>query len=68
MSDNMENVQVKYDESPDHDGIGEGHGNVPGFFKIYVAVTVVWMVIYVYRFTPMFTGWTQTAGLDKLVQ
>ena len=68
MSDKMENVQVEYEVSSDHDGIAEGQGNVPGFFKIYVAVTIAWMVVYVYRFTPMFTGWTQSAGLDKLAQ
>ena len=64
----MENVQVEYEVNPDHDGIGEGHGNIPGFFKIYVIATIIWMVGYVYLYTPYFSGWTQTAGLDKLAQ
>jgi hypothetical protein len=68
MSDEMKNVQVEFDKSPDHDGIAEGHGKIPKFFKIYVAATLIWMVGYVYLWTPMFTGWTQTAGLDKLAQ
>ena len=68
MSDEMNNVQVEYSTSDDHDGISEGRGKVPGFFKIYVAATLIWMVGYVYLWTPMFTGWTQSAGLDKVVQ
>lgn len=68
MSENMKNVQVEYSTSNDHDGISEGHGKIPGFFKIYVAATLIWMVGYVYLWTPMFSGWTQSAGLDKVVQ
>ncbi len=68
MSEEMKNVQVEYSTSDDHDGIGEGKGNVPGFFKIYIAATVIWMVGYVYLWTPYFTGWTQHAALDKLMQ
>jgi hypothetical protein len=68
MENQIENAQVEYDIEEDNDGIGEGHGNVPKGWAIYYWATIAWMVYYVYAFTPMFSGWTQSAGLDKLAQ
>ncbi len=68
MADNFENVQVEYVVPEDTDGIGEGESNIPRGWLLYVGATVAWMIYYVYSYTPMFTGWTQSAGLDKLAQ
>jgi len=64
MEDNMENVQIEYSLSEDHDGIGEGKSDIPIGYKTYLGVTVLWMFYYTYMYTPLFSGWTQTAGLN----
>ncbi len=61
----MENVQIEYDIHEDSDGIGEGRSSIPKGWKWYVYATIAWMIYYVYMYTPMFSGWTQSAGLDK---
>ena len=60
----MENVQIDYSMSEDHDGIGEGKSSIPLGWKAYVGATVLWMFYYVYSYTPIFSGWTQSAGLN----
>lgn len=68
MSDTIENAQQEYDIDPDNDGIGEGRAGIPKGWTISFWVMVAWMVYYVYAYTPMFSGWTQTAGLDQVAR
>lgn len=60
MAENKE-----FSVSEDHDGIGEGKASVPKGWKWYVYGTLVWAVYYVYAYTPLFTGWTQSQGLGQ---
>lgn len=68
MEEKFENVQIDYQVPEDTDGIGEGKSKIPRGFLLYVGATLAWMVYYVYAYTPMFSGWTQSAGIDKLAK
>ena len=68
MADKFENVQIDYEVHEDTDGIGEGESDIPRGWLLYVGATVAWMIYYVYAYTPMFSGWTQSAAVDKLAQ
>ena len=46
----------------------EAHSKVPLGWKIYFGATVAWMIYYVYAYTPIFTGWTQSQALDALTK
>ncbi|OQX04616.1 MAG: hypothetical protein BWK76_28485 [Desulfobulbaceae bacterium A2] len=63
MDDKISNAKVEYEVPQDTDGIGEGKSSVPGGWKLYVFATIAWMVYYIYAYTPIFSGWTQTQGL-----
>ena len=57
-------AKIDYETHEDFDGIGEGNSPIPTGWKLYYWGTIVWMVYYVYAYTPLFTGWTQSQGLD----
>ncbi len=64
MTKKLDKAKIEYEIHEDHDGIGEGKSKIPGGWKLYVLVTLAWMVYYVYAYTPIFTGWTQSQGLN----
>ncbi len=59
----FDKAKIEYEAHEDYDGLGEGKSKVPMGWKIWVAGTVVWMLYYVYAYTPFFSGWTQSQGL-----
>ena len=60
----LEKAKIEYETHDDFDGIGEGKSKIPGGWKLYVFGTIAWMFYYVYAYTPLFSGWTQSQGLQ----
>lgn len=60
--------KTDYDLVEESDGIEQGHAKTPMGWKLYVGATVVWMIYYIYAYTPVFTGWTQSQAFDALAK
>lgn len=60
----LEKAKIDYETHEDYDGVCEGKSKVPTGWKLTFGITVAWMLYYIYAYTPIFSGWTQTQGLQ----
>ncbi|MCL5022786.1 MAG: c-type cytochrome [Nitrospirae bacterium] len=49
----------------ENDGIQEGHHKIPVGMVIFFAALALWMIWYIYRYTPGITGWSQYKVYEK---